>query len=155
MNKKLLLSLMSAMVMTGCASVPTVSDSQSTKAKEFNMPSEGKAGIYVYRIDSVFGAALKKDIYIEDECIGETAPGVFFYHEVEGGKNQTVSTESEFSANEVSLLAESGQLYFIEQYMKMGAFVGGAGLNKVESDVGKSEVIKLSMAEKGTCSNQG
>ena len=69
-------------VITGCASVNMTPMEDSTEAKKFEMPSEGMAGIYIYRRDSMYGAAIKKDIWINGDCIGETAPGIFFYEQV-------------------------------------------------------------------------
>ncbi|CZF81252.1 hypothetical protein GCE9029_02497 [Grimontia celer] len=153
MKKVVSLALFAAIALSGCATVPTVSDADTNAAKQFNPPaSSDNAGIYVYRIDSPVGAALKKDVFIEGECIGETAPGVFFYHEVLGGGQVKVSTESEFSPNDLLVDTEKGQLYFVEQYIKMGAFVGGAGVELVDEATGKEEVSKLKMAIKGTCS---
>jgi hypothetical protein len=42
--------------------------------------------------------------------------------------------------------------YFIRQYIKIGLFVGGAGLELVDEEEGKKDVSKLGMATKGTCS---
>ena len=84
-------------VITGCASVNMTPMEDSTEAKKFEMPSEGMAGIYIYRRDSMYGAAIKKDIWINGDCIGETAPGIFFYEQVKGGEDYEISTESEFS----------------------------------------------------------
>jgi hypothetical protein len=140
--------------MAGCASVPMESSEKSNLAKEFNPPSPDNAGVYVYRKDSQFGAALKKDIWIDKECIGETAKGVFFYHEVEGDKDHTLSTESEFSPNDLIIFMKSGMHYFVEQYIKFGAFVGGAGLKSVDEEAGKKELAALGMATKGTCNKQ-
>ena len=135
----------------GCASVPMESPEKSAEAKQFNAPTEGKAGIYVYRSGS-FGGALKKDVWVDGECIGETAPNVFFYHEVEGDAEHKISTESEFSPNDILLATKSGMLYFIRQYIKMGVFVGGAGVEVVSEEEGKKEVSELDMAAKGSCS---
>jgi len=128
------------------------STEKSNLAKQYNPPSPGKAGIYVYRKDTHFGAALKKDVWIDSECIGETAKGVFFYHEVDGDEEHTVSTESEFSPNDLVISMESGMHYFIEQYIKFGAFVGGAGMQEVEEAEGKKELAELGMAKMGNCS---
>jgi len=152
MKKVLLTSALALTIMSGCATVPMESAVATSKAKAFESPSENTAGIYVYRKDSHFGAALKKDVWIDKECVGETAKGVFFYHEVEGDKTHVVSTESEFSPNDLSIDTKSGELYFIEQYIKMGAFVGGAGLEQKSIEEGQKEVAKLSMAVKGKCS---
>lgn len=42
------------------------------KAKTFAAPEEGKSGLFIYR-DSFVGKALKKDVYIDGKCLGETA----------------------------------------------------------------------------------
>ena len=127
------------------------SKEHTKSAQSFNTPSLDNSGIYVYRKDTIVGAALKKDILIDGECIGESAKGVFFYHEVQGNKDHTVSTESEFSNNVLTINTESGELYFIEQYIKMGAFVGGAGLKQVDRKTGEKEVLKLNLAKEGKC----
>ncbi len=49
-------------------------------------------------------------------------------------------------------MTESGNNYFIEQYIKMGAFVGGANLRLVDEELGMVEVGKLEMASPGNCS---
>ena len=139
----------------GCASVPVESEELSNLAKKYNPPESGKAGIYVYRKDTPIGAALKKDVWIDSKCIGETASGVFFYHEVEGDQNHTISTESEFSPNDLVIFMRSGMHYFIEQYIKLGAFVGGAGLKEVDETEGKTELTGLKKAKKGNCSKPG
>ncbi|MYL25117.1 DUF2846 domain-containing protein [Halomonas alkaliantarctica] len=139
-------------ILTGCASVDMAPQETSSAAKQFNSPEEGHAGIYVFRKDSPVGGALKKDIWINDECIGESAKGVFFYHQVEGDREHEIATESEFSPNTLTLMAEADKNYFIEQYLKMGVFVGGANLRQLDEAAGMKEVSKLDMAEKGNCS---
>lgn len=145
------LSLGAILFLSGCATVPMEPKEVSARAKSFNPPSEGNAGLYIYR-DSMLGAALKKDIWVDDKCIGESAPHVFFYEDVKGNQEHKISTESEFSPNDLLLKAESGKNYFIRQYIKMGAFVGGANLELMEEEEGKKAVSELEMAKKGTCS---
>jgi len=127
------------------------SEEASAKAKEFNPPQQGSAGVYVYR-DSFVGKALKKDIWIDGKCLGESAPDVFFYTEVEGGKLHKVDTESEFSPNTLELMFEAGKHYFIRQFIKLGVFVGGAGVEQIPEEQGKKDVAKLAMAQPGKCS---
>ena len=143
--------LSGTLVISGCASVEMASEAESARAKEFNPPSQGNAGVYVYR-DSFVGKALKKDVWIDGECIGETAPDVFFYTEVEGGKTYKLDTESEFSPNTLELMLAAGKNYFIRQFIKMGVFVGGAGLEQVPEEQGRIAVSKLDMAKPGNCS---
>jgi hypothetical protein len=141
-----------AILVSGCATVPKAATTESLAAKAFNPPSPGQAGLYVYR-DSNLGAALKKDIWVDGKCLGESAAGVFFYTEVEGDKNHTISTESEFSPNNIELMVESGKNYFVRQVIKWGVFVGGANLEVVPELKGRNDVMKLDMAAPGSCSS--
>lgn len=140
-----------SILLTGCASVNMASKDDSAKAKQFNAPGENTAGLYVYR-NSFVGQALKKDIWIDSKCLGESAPDVFFYTQVPSGKSVKISTESEFSPNDLILNVDSGKNYFIRQYIKMGVFVGGAGLEQMTEEQGKTDIKQLEMAMPGKCS---
>lgn len=151
MNKALISIAVTLLLTTGCTSVPMESKEKSELAKQFNSPSDGKSGLYVYRSGSL-GGALKKDVWLNGECVGETAPNMFFYQEVQGDKEHKISTESEFSPNDLLVKTESGKNYFVSQYIKMGVFVGGAGVELVDEKKGQQKVSKLDMAIKGNCS---
>lgn len=148
---KKILCLALAAALSGCASVSMESKQKSDAAKQFAPPSPGNAGIYFYRAGSL-GGALKKDLWIDGKCVGETAPNIFFYEEVKGGLAYKLSTESEFSPNDLMLTTTAGVNYFVRQYMKLGVFVGGAGLELVSEDEGKKQVAQLELATKGNCS---
>jgi hypothetical protein len=152
MKTLLLATLITTAALAGCSSVPMESAEKSALAKQFNPPPEGKAGLYVYRASS-FGGALKKDLWLNGKCIGESAPYVFFYEEVSGNIEHKISTESEFSPNDLIVKAENGKNYFVSQYIKMGVFVGGAGVELVNEEKGKKEISELEMAIKGQCSS--
>ena len=138
-------------IVSGCASVPLETAQINKVAKQFDPPSDGKAGLYIYR-NTFYGGAAHTDVMVDGHCIGSSAPYVFFYEEVEGDKSHKVSTESEFSPNDLIVKVKSGMHYFIRQYIKFGVFVGGAGLELVDEEKGKKEVSELDMATKGTCS---
>ncbi len=138
---KTLFSMACLILVTGCASVPMESAESNQKAKTFAAPAEGKSGLYVYR-DSFVGKALKKDVYLDGDCIGETADKVFFYKQVDGNRSYKISTESEFSPNDLVLDINAGKNYFVRQYIKMGVFVGGAGLESVSEEEGKRVISK-------------
>lgn len=142
---------MVAALVSGCASVAMESKEASAKAKQFNLPSPGNAGLYVYR-DSFVGKALKKDIWLDGKCLGESAPDVFFFEEVKGDQEHRLSTESEFSNNDLVLTTLPGQNYFVRQYIKLGVFVGGANLEIVNEEAAKKAISGLELAQKGTCS---
>lgn len=147
-----LLVIAASFLVTGCASVGMAPKDDSAKAKQFNIPAANNAGLYVYR-SSFVGKAQKKDIYIDGKCLGESANDVFFYKELEGGKTHKISTESEFSDNAISLQFDSGKNYYVRQYLKMGVFVGGAGVELVSEQQGKADIAKLNMAKNGTCND--
>lgn len=151
MNSEKGLILVILLVLGGCASVPMESSEKSEIAKKFGPPSDGNAALYIYRSGSL-GGALKKDVWVDGKCVGETAPDVFFYEEVAGGVEHKLSTESEFSPNDLVVTTKTGNNYFVRQFMKFGVFVGGAGLELVGEEKGKAEVKKLKMAKRGTCS---
>ena len=145
------LTICATLLFSGCASVQMAPKADSAKAKEFAAPKAGNAGVYLYR-NSFVGQALKKDLWIDGKCIGESAPDVFFYTEVEGGKLHKIDTESEFSPNTLEIMLEAGKNYFIRQFIKIGVFVGGAGVEQVPEEQGKADVSKLEMATLGKCS---
>lgn len=116
---------------------------EDAAAKEFKAPSEGMAGVYIYRNSSI-GQMIKKDLFIDDELIGTSINKVYFYAEVTPGSH-TISTESEFSNNSVEFIAEAGKHYFFRQYMKFGVFIGGAGIEQVPDDEGIKNVQKTSL----------
>lgn len=151
MRRSLFALLITLSTLVGCASVPMESMEKTEAARQFNPPSDGKAGIYIYRAGGP-GTALKKDIWVDDKCIGESAPNTFFYTEVAGGQEHKISTESEFSPNDLLITTDSGANYFVKQYIKMGLFVGGANLKVVEEEVGKKAISKLELAIGGNCS---
>ncbi len=147
---KLACGMLVMALFTGCASVKMESKEASDRAKQFAQPGSGQAGVYIYR-DSFVGKALKKDVWIDGKCIGESAPDVFFYTEATPGQH-TLSTESEFSPNDLSILVEAGKNYFYRQFIKLGVFVGGAGVESMPEEQGKAAIAKLQLATAGTCS---
>lgn len=143
---------LSALLLTGCASVNMASKEESDKAKQFSAPGAGNSGLYVYR-NSFVGKGLKKDIKVNGNCLGESANNVFFYTQVEGGKKHQIETESEFSPNALEVFMEAGKNYFVRQFIKIGVIGGGADLEQISEEQGKADVAKLGLAQPGKCGN--
>jgi len=150
-SKQIIIPLLLSLVFVGCASVPRADPQAVQQQKSIETPQTGNAGIFVYRSNNVVGGGLKKDIWLNGQCLGETARGIYFYKEVEGGKTHTVSTESEFSPNHLNIGTEAGKNYYIQQYIKPGVFVGGANIKLVEETAGKEAIEKYSLATAGKC----
>ena len=141
----ILLTLVTTAYLAGCATVPMSSVEQDNERKEFTLPPEEIAGLYIYR-NSSFGGALKKTIYIDGVMIGETAPMTYFYKAIKPGIHE-LSTESEFSNNNFELDAKGGQNHFVRQYIKFGVFVGGANFELVSDEEGKEGVLECKLAK--------
>lgn len=147
MFKKLIAGavLVSAVFLSGCATIPMASKQEDAAAKQFSLPPDGKAGLYIYR-DCFVGQALKKDLSLDGVLLGETANKVYFYKVIDPGKHQ-LATESEFSDNAISFEADAAKNYFVEQYIRFGAFVGGANLRIVDEAEGKKAVLECGLAQ--------
>lgn len=133
-------AVISVALLSGCASVPMAPVERDASLKTFTQPTEGKAGLYIFR-NTFAGQALKKTISIDGSVIGETANKVYFFREISPGEH-TLSTESEFGNNSLNFTAESGENYYVEQYIKVGVFVGGANLRMVSEEEGKQKVLQ-------------
>jgi len=141
----LILAAVLVALVSGCASVPMASLEEDAARKEFNAPTDGKAGLYIYR-NSNFGSAVKKNIYVDQQFIGQTAPMVYHYVELDEGEH-IVTTESEFGNNDILLKAESGVNYFVRAFMKMGLMVAGADIEEVDEAEGKKGVMACKLAK--------
>ena len=152
MLKKIVIIALVSTLAAGCASVPMESLERTTTAKQFDPPSDGMAGLYIYR-NTFYGGAAYTDVMVDGYCIGSSAPYVFFYEEVEGDKSYKVSTkfsweESPDPDNDLLIKVKSGIHYFFQQYLHM---IGGTGVDLVDEEQGKEEVSKLDMAAKVGC----
>ena len=132
-------------LLSGCASVPMAPKEQDAAAKSFSLPPTDKAGLYVYR-NSFVGQALRKVVSIDGTVIGTTANKTYFYRQIAPGSH-TLTTESEFGDNTVTFQAEGGKNYYARQYIKMGVFVGGSGIEMVSEEEGKSAVLECERAQ--------
>lgn len=147
MYKKIITTLAAVCLtlLSACASVPMASQQKDAELKQFKAPPDNKAGLYIFR-NTFVGKALKKTVTLDGAVIGETANKVYFYRAIEAGKHD-ISTESEFSDNVTAFDAVAGKNYFAEQFIKLGAFVGGASVRMVDEEVGKKNVLECGLAE--------
>jgi hypothetical protein len=139
-----LLATSALALLAGCASVPMATPEEDAASKTFAAPPAGKAGLYVFR-NTWVGQAVRKTIYLDGAPLGETANEVFLHCLIAPGPHK-LSTESEFSNNDVEWTADAGQNYFFRNYIKMGVFVAGANLEQVTPEVGKENVLQCKRA---------
>lgn len=133
--------------LSGCSSrIVMQSFNNEEKVKEFSPPPEGWSGLYIFRKKTFFGQALKKNIYIDGQYIGESASCSFFYRLVKPGEH-LVQTESEFSENGLNYIAKEGHNHFIQQYVRVGVFVGGANLEETTEENAKKMIMPCGLAK--------
>ena len=142
--KPLCAAVIAVALLSGCATTNMAPVEQDTAMKAFQAPPQDKASLYIYR-NSFAGQALKKTVSIDGKIIGETANKTYFHSLIAPGVH-TLSTESEFSDNAITLDAKPGETYFVRQMIKMGVFAGGAKLEVVPQSEGREGVLESKLA---------
>ena len=121
--------------MYGCASINRAPPEQDTAAKKFTQNPE-TSQVYVYRNETL-GAALSMPVTVDGKLAGTTGPKSFFKFDLPAG-NHTLTSQGSKSILDIE--TQNGELYFIWQEVKMGAFSGGSELQVVDETKGKKGV---------------
>jgi hypothetical protein len=140
--KRIALALVVITALAGCASVPMGDSKQDAAAKTFAVPAD-KSAIYLYRNESM-GAAVKMDVEIDGQPIGQTAAKTFLYKEVAPGKRVVTSKAENTETLEID--AKPGMAYFIWQEVKMGLLYARNKLQLVDEATGKKGVAETTLA---------
>lgn len=138
----LVAALLISLSLVGCASVPMGDSNLDAAAKRFQVPPD-KAGIFLYRNESM-GAAVKMEVIIDGQKIGETAAKTYFYKEVGPGKHTVASKAENTDTIEIDL--KPGTLAFIWQEVKMGVMFARTKLHLVGEQEGKKGVLETNLA---------
>ena len=128
---KRLILLITIISLTSCASGPTY-DAFKTTVPDLNSDI---GRIYVYRL-SALGAAIRPDVMLNGEKIGDAIAKGFFYVDRPAGSYEMItSTEVD---RKLSFTLESNQTRYIRLRVSMGFFVGHVYPELVE----KSEALE-------------
>ena len=130
------------MTLVGCASVPMGDAKKDAELKSFT-PKPGVAGLYIYRNES-FGAAIRMDVEIDGQPIGQTAAKTYFYKEVAPGRH-TVTSKSE-NTDSIEVETVAGKLYYIWQDVKLGLLFARTKLSLVGEEEGRNGVLESQLA---------
>tara|TARA_B100000768_G_C11023656_1_gene267142 strand:+ start:69 stop:518 length:450 start_codon:yes stop_codon:yes gene_type:complete len=122
-------------LMYGCASINSAPPEQDIAAKKFTKNPE-TSQVYVYRNETL-GAALSMPVTVDGKLAGTTGPKSFFKFDLPAG-NHTLTSQGSKSILDIE--TQNGELYFIWQEVKMGAFSGGSELQVVDEAKGKKGV---------------
>ena len=107
--KKLILIAIAAAGLVGCASVP-MGDAQADAAAKKFAPQSNKAGIYIYRNESM-GGAVTMDVEVDGKPVGQTASKTYLYTQVAPGRH-TITSKAE-NTDSLTIDAKPGMLYYV------------------------------------------
>ena len=137
-----LLILISLLLLSACASVP-MGDAQKDATHKAFRASPNTAGVYIYRNEN-FGAAIRMDVLVDGQTIGQSAAKTYFYVDLAPGKHTFMSKSENEDTLTLDLVA--GNLYYIWQEVKMGLLYARTKLNLMTETVGKSGVLECQLA---------
>jgi len=129
-----LVCLAAAILATGCASGPKFTE----VSKSFPPLGPEQGRIFVYRPGNFAGSAVQPSVHLNNEPVGSSQPGGFFYVDRPAGQYE-VSTTTEVKRT-LSLLLEKGQIRFVRLGIAMGFFVGHVYPELVEPEKAEKEI---------------
>lgn len=131
-----------ALVLSGCASVPMGDPQRDAALKTFKVAPD-KAGIYIYRNETM-GAAVKMDVAVDGKPLGQTAAKTYLYKDVAPGKHTVTSTAENSDTVEVDV--KPGTVAYIWQEVKIGFGSARTKLNLMSEADGRKGVLESSLA---------
>lgn len=142
--KKLLFALAVVSSLAGCASVPMATPAQDTAAKTFTAPPADKAGLYVYRNETL-GGAVTMHVTLDDKPIGDTVGHTYLYKEIAPGQH-TISSQAE-NTDSITINAIAGKITYVWQEAKMGFMYARTKLHLVDEATGQKGVQESKLAQ--------
>lgn len=127
--------IISLIAMGGCASIKKAPPELDVAAKKFEKKAD-MSQVYVYRNETL-GAALSMPVTVNGKLAGTTGPNSFFRFILPSGEHILTSQGDESTLN---IKTENGEIYYVWQEVKMGAFSGGSELQLVDEAEGQKGV---------------
>jgi hypothetical protein len=134
----LVVALLLASLLAGCASVPMTSAEDDARAKSFVVQKD-KASIYVYRNESL-GGAIPMTVSLNGKVAGQSGMQTFFLFEVEPGAHEVGSIAE--NTTSLKLQTEAGKAYYVWQEVKMGMWMARSQLQQVDEPAGRKAVLE-------------
>lgn len=134
--------ILSIILMYGCASINSAPPELDASAKKFEK-NESISQVYIYRNETL-GAALSMPVTVDGKLAGTTGPKSFFKFDLPAGKH-TFTSQGDKSS--IDIVTKNGELYYIWQEVKMGAFSGGSKLQLVDQDKGQKGVSECRLIQ--------
>ncbi|MFM5402545.1 DUF2846 domain-containing protein [Aeromonas veronii] len=136
-------ALLSAALLSGCASVPMADATADAQAKQFVAPKDA-ANLYIYR-NETFGTAVKMPVLVDGVAVGDTVAHSYILKQVAPGSH-TIISKSENDATLI-LSTEAGKNYYVWQEVKMGLLMARSKLSQVSEEEGKQGVMESKLVK--------
>jgi hypothetical protein len=101
-----------------------------------------EARVYFFRSSSMVGAALQPEIRLNDQVVGKSQPGGFFYVDRPAGK-YTAATATE-TEKVLTFVLEAGETKYVRSSPSLGILVGRINLELEAPEKAKAELADLS-----------
>jgi len=124
-------------VLAGCASGPRFTEVQASIPEV----SAGQGRIFFYRPAAAVGAALQPEIRLNDDVVGRSRPGSFFFVDRVPGPMR-VATETEIE-NTLEFSLSAGQIRYVETSTTFGVLVGRVTPKLIDADQAVREIQSL------------
>jgi hypothetical protein len=106
--------------------------------------SPGQGRIFFYRNGAIAGGLVRPEIRLNDEPVGHSAPGGFFFVDRPPGHYVVAATtETEVS---LSLRLEAGHTLYVRSYVEVGILVGHPRFEIVTQEQWEGDLPQLSYA---------
>ncbi len=140
------------LLLTGACAINEPVDAVSVvKEKQHPILSEGKSGIYVYRLNQRRGAGFVTNIWMDGKCMGMSGGGDVFYAEVDGNQEHVIGAGYDGPLDLLTLVTEKGNNYFVEHHVNLLGVEGVNHFKLVDQAVGKAAIVDLIAAKKDSC----
>ncbi|WP_382154065.1 DUF2846 domain-containing protein [Hydrogenophaga sp. ANAO-22] len=97
--------------------------------------------VFFYRTDSMVGAAMQPEIRLDNQVVGKSQPGGFFYVDTHPGRH-LASSQTENEAR-LEFDIEAGQTVYVASSITLGVLVGRVQLNLQPEAVALSALSPL------------
>lgn len=135
--RALLISASVALVASGCATGPEYKD----VASAIPTLAADHGRVYFFRSDSMAGGMIQPEIKLNDNVVGRSIPGGFFFVDEEPGE-YTVSTSTEVK-REVKFTLHAGDTKYVRTSVSIGLLVGHVAPTLEDADTAQQEVETL------------
>jgi hypothetical protein len=145
MNKSLPLifsAVLATAILTGCASGPKYAEI----AKTIPAVKADQGRIYFMRSSSMFGAAIQPEIRLNNNVVGKSQPGGFFYVDRPAGK-YIAATDTE-TEKTLSFSLDAGEVKYIRTSPSFGLVAGRMVPTLETAEVAEKELPELSYTGK-------